>query len=149
MFHRPESVDYLLAQICRLHHSRAHALLEEVGLYRGQPHVLRVLWEREGCTHTELAARLHVQPATITRMLQRMERAGFVERRSDPEDQRVSRVYLTEAGRAVQEGVQQIWHTLEEESLAGFGPEERVLLRGVFVRLRDNLMRATGGKHPF
>ena len=145
----PESIDYLLAQICRLHHSRAHTLLEEIGLYRGQPHVLRALWEEEGRTHSELAARLHVQPATITRMIQRMERAGFVERRSDPEDQRVSRVYLTEAGRAIQEGVQQIWHTLEEETLAGFGPEERGLLHDIFVRLRDNLMRATGGKHPF
>ena len=149
MFHRPESVDYLLAQICRLHHSRAHTLLEEIGLYRGQPHVLRVLWEEEGCTHSELAARLHVQPATITRMIQRMERAGFVERRSDPEDQRVSRVYLTEAGRAVQEDVQQIWHTLEEETFAGLSPGERVLLRRFFVQLRENLMRVTGGKHPF
>jgi DNA-binding MarR family transcriptional regulator len=149
MFHRPESVDYLLAQICRLHHSRAHTLLEEIGLYRGQTHVLRVLWEREGCTHSELATRLHVQPATITRMIQRMERAGFVERRPDPEDQRVSRVYLTEAGRAVQGDVQQIWHTLEEETFAGLSPEERALLRRFFVQLRDNLMRVTGGKHPF
>ena len=54
----PESIDYLLAQICRLHHARAHALLEEIGLYRGQPPVLRALWEEEGRTHSELAARL-------------------------------------------------------------------------------------------
>lgn len=74
---QPESIDYLLAQICRLHRIRAHALLEDLGLYRGQPPVLRALWEREGLTHSELAARLHVQPATITKMIQRMERTGF------------------------------------------------------------------------
>jgi DNA-binding MarR family transcriptional regulator len=145
----PESIDYLLAQICRLHHIRAHALLEEIGLYRGQPPMLRVLWEKEGRTHSELAARMHVQPATITKMIQRMERAGFVGRRQDSEDQRVSRVYLTEAGRAIQADVQQVWRTLEEEAFVGFSPEERVLLHRFFLQIRDNLIRVSGGKPPF
>ena len=143
---QPESIDYLLAQICRLHRIRAHALLEDLGLYRGQPPVLRALWEREGLTHSELAARLHVQPATITKMIQRMERTGFVERRPDPKDQRLSRVYLTEAGRLIRDDVQQVWSTLEEETFEGFGPEEDVLIRQFFLRIRDNLMQVTGGK---
>jgi hypothetical protein len=40
---KPESLDFLLVQICRLHHARAHTLLEEFGLYRGQPPVLYAL----------------------------------------------------------------------------------------------------------
>lgn len=143
---QPESIDHLLAQICRLHHIRAHALLEDLGLYRGQPPVLRALWQREGLTHSELAARLHVQPATITKMIQRMERTGFVERRPDPKDQRLSRVYLTEAGRLIRDDVQRVWFTLEEETFEGFGPEEDVLIRQFFLRIRDNLMHVTGGK---
>jgi DNA-binding MarR family transcriptional regulator len=141
-----ESLDSLFAQICRLKHARVHTLLEELGLYRGQPSVLQALWEQEGLMHTELARRLQVQPATITKMLQRMERAGFVERRPDPEDQRVSRVYLTEAGRAVRAGVQQVWRRLEEEAFAGFTPEERALLRRFFVQIRENLMHVSGGQ---
>lgn len=141
-----ESLDSLFAQICRLKHARIHTLLETLGLYRGQPSVLQALWEQEGLMHTELARRLQVQPATITKMLQRMEKAGFIERRPDPEDQRVSRVYLTDAGRAVRADVQQVWRQLEEEAFAGFTLEEQVLLRRFFLQVRENLKHVTGGE---
>ena len=140
-----ESLDSLFAQICRLKHARIHTLLEALGLYRGQPSVLQALWEHEGLMHTELARHLQVQPATITRMLQRMEKAGFVERRPDPEDHRVSRVYLTETGKAVRADVQQVWRQLEEEAFAGFTLEEQALLRRFFLRIRENLRHVTGG----
>ena len=141
-----ESLDSLFAQICRLKHARIHTLLETLSLYRGQPSVLQALWEQEGLMHTELARRLQVQPATITKMLQRMEKAGFVERRPDPDDQRVSRVYLTDAGRAVRADVQQVWRQLEEEAFASFTLEERVLLRRFFLQVRENLKHVTGGE---
>jgi DNA-binding MarR family transcriptional regulator len=144
-----EPIGLLLAQVSKLHHARAHALLEELGLYRGQPHMLRALWAEEGQTHSELARRLHVTPATTTKMLKRMEKAGFVERRHDAEDQRVSRVYLTEAGRSIRDDVQRVWHTLEEETFAELNLEERLLLRRLFLQMRENLVRATGDKPPF
>ena len=143
---KSESIDFLLAQICRLHHARAHTLLETLGLYHGQPPMLRALWKQEGLTHSELAARLHVQPATMTKMVQRMEKAGFIERKSDPNDQRVSRVYLTDAGRAVKAEVKQVWRTLEDETFDGFTMEERVLLRRFFLQMRENLLQVTGDK---
>jgi DNA-binding MarR family transcriptional regulator len=136
-------LDFLLAQICKLHHARAHTLLEELGLYRGQPLMLYALWEQEGLTHSELAARLQVKPATITKMINRMVKTGFVRRRSDPEDQRVSHVYLTDAGRAIQNEVERVWRTLEEETFVGFSLEERVLLRRFFLQMRDNLLQVT------
>ncbi|MFN2240719.1 MAG: MarR family winged helix-turn-helix transcriptional regulator [Anaerolineae bacterium] len=141
----PESLDRLFAEICRLKHGRVHTLYEALGLYRGQPRMLRVLWDQEGLTHTELSRQLQVQPATITKMLQRMEKAGFVVRRHDPDDQRVSRVYLTQAGRAVRDDVQQVWRRLEEEAFAGFTEEESALLRQFFLRIRANLMQVSGG----
>lgn len=143
MFHRPESVDYLLAQICRLHHSRAHTLLEEIGLYRGQPPVLGMLWEQEGRTHSELAERIHVTPATVSKMIQRMEKAGFVIRRPDAEDQRISRVYLTDAGRAILSDVKHAMDELESETFAGFTEEELAWSRKLLLRIRENLSEAT------
>ncbi len=140
----PEPLDLLLAQVSRLHYHRSHELLEALGLYRGQPPVLRALQKQEGLTHTELAQRLRVTPATITRMLQRMEKAGFVTRRPDPADQRLSRVYLTDAGRAVQAEIRQVLRTMEEDEFSGFTEEERAEMRRLLLRLRDNLLRATG-----
>ena len=139
------SVDLLIGEVCKLHYRRVHTLLDDLGLYRGQPRLLHALWEREARTHSELAEHLNVQPATITKMLQRMQEAGFVQRRQDPEDQRVSRVYLTAAGRDIQERVQQVWQQLEEEALAGFTLEERILLRRFLVQVHDNLQRASQG----
>ncbi len=139
----PESLGRSLGEVCRLKHKRMHTLLHGLGLHRGQPSVLRALWEEEGLTHTELTRRLNVRPATITKMIARMERAGFVERRSDPHDQRISRVYLTETGRNIREEVQRIWHTLDEETLAGFTPQEQELLRQFLLRIRENLNRLT------
>ena len=72
----PKSMDFLLGQVSRLHRYRAHELLDRFGLYRGQPPLLFELWKQEGLTHTELAARLGITSATITRMIQRMEKSG-------------------------------------------------------------------------
>jgi DNA-binding MarR family transcriptional regulator len=140
-----ETLDFLFAQICKLKHARVQSLLEGIGLYRGQPPVLRALWAQDGLTHTDLARTLEVQPATITKMINRMEKNGFVQRRQDADDQRVWRVYLTDAGRAVQEDVRQVWRTLEQEAFDGFTIEERVLLRRFFLQMRQNLIRASDG----
>lgn len=139
----PQTMDWLLAQVCHHHHHRAHELLDIIGLYRGQPPVLYALWEQEGLTHGELAERLHNTPATISRMLQRMEKTGFIQRRPDVQDHRISRVYLTDAGRAIQSQMQAIWTRIEIETFAGFSPEELELLRSYLLRLRANLVQTT------
>lgn len=139
-----ESLDFLLGQVCKLHRGRMFTLFEELGLYHGQPPMLFVLWEQDGQTHSELAGRLHIQASTVTKMVQRMEKAGFIERRPDPADQRVSRVYLTDVGHAVREDVNRVWRQLEDETFAGFTSEEQVLLRRFFLQMRENLLRAGG-----
>ena len=136
-----QATSHLLVQTCKLLRIRAHALLEEIGLYGGQQFVLMALWQKEGITHSELAGQLHVRPATITNALKRMERAGFVERRQDAEDQRVSRVYLTDAGRNIRDAVEGVWRELEKQTFAGFSSEERTLLDQFLLRIRNNLMR--------
>ena len=140
------SIDFLIAQVGRRHHKRAHALLEELGLYHGQPRLLGALWREEGQTQSELAGRLRVRPATMTKMLQRMAEAGFVERRRDSKDQRLVRVYLTDAGRQVQEKVHQVWAQMEHDVLEGFDPAERRQLRAYLLRIRENLREKERGK---
>jgi len=141
--HGRDSISLLLGRVCKLHHARVRALFHALGLYRGQPPLLFALWERDGQTHTELAERLHVHPATLSKMVRRMAKAGFVESRPDAEDQRVSRVYLEEAGRAVKPEVRRVEESLEKETLAGFSEEERKVLREYLNRIRDNLIRAS------
>jgi DNA-binding MarR family transcriptional regulator len=145
MARRPlqETTSHLLARTCRLLRARAQALLDEIGLYGGQQFILCALWEQEGVTQSELAEQLHVQPATITNALKRMEKAGWVERRHDLEDHRVSRVYLTDAGRAVRGGVEAAWGKLEGRALAGLSADEIAVLRQWLSQIRDNLVGET------
>jgi len=141
-FHsRPDSIGFLLAWTCKRYRFWIHAQLAAIGLHRGQQFVLRSLWVQEGLTHSELAEQLHIQPATISNALKRMEKAGFVERRPDAKDQRVSRVYLTDAGRNIREAVEEAWNALEEQAFAGFSPAERDQLRGFILRVLENLDR--------
>jgi DNA-binding MarR family transcriptional regulator len=117
-----------------------HKALEGLGLYRGQPRLLHVLWEREGITHSELARELHIQPATVTKMLQRMEKAGFLERKHDQQDERVSRVFLTPRGRDIKERVTETMEELTGIVEKGFDKAELAAFRGFLMRVRDNLM---------
>ena len=134
-----DTVSYMLAQVCKLHRQRADNFLNEIGLHVGQEMFLTALWEQEGITQSELAEQLLLQPATVTNTLRRLERDGLVDRRTDPDDQRVSRVYVTGKGRALEAPVRGKWSQLESESFAGLSAEERMLLRRLLLQVYRNL----------
>jgi DNA-binding MarR family transcriptional regulator len=134
-----KSISYLIAQVGKLHRNKAAELLAECGLYVGQEQFLMHLWQADGQTQSEIAEWLCVQPATVTRMLARMEKAGLVRREQDAEDARVSRVYLTEQGRELREPVEKAWQELERQTVASFNAEERALLRQLLLQLQMNL----------
>jgi DNA-binding MarR family transcriptional regulator len=88
-----------------------------------------VVARQDGLTQSEIANQLAVQGATVTNMLQRLEEAGLVTRRRDPDDNRLVRVYLTEAGRQKERSINQQFGHLQELIFKGIGEEERVVLR--------------------
>lgn len=58
----------------------------------------------------------------------------------DPADERVSRVYLTDAGREIQHDVQRLWQAFETQALAGFSEQEVGFFQGFLTRLHDNML---------
>ena len=135
----PEYIAPLLAKTCKLKHQRMHKLLEGLGLYQGQPSVLRALWRQDGLMHSELAESLNRSPSTITNMVKRMEKAGFVVRRPDPRDERISRVYLTDTGCRIRTAVEDVWRTFEEQVFVGFSEEELAMLCEFLLRICQNM----------
>ena len=133
------TIGYTLVGVCRAHRNRAAEALARVGLYVGQEWILLRLREQEGMTQSELAEACAVEGPTISKGLQRMERAGLVARRADTVDARVSRVYLTDQGRAVCVAVDEIWANLEERTVADLSAEERALLRRLLLQVERNL----------
>ncbi len=134
-----ETAGFALAKACRAHRVNVGAALAEVGLHVGQEMVLLELWREDGLKGGELAARLRVEPPTVTRMLQRLEGCGLVERRKDPDDARGVRVHLTEGGRALEGPVTARWGRVEGRAFRGMSEEEKALLRGLLARVRENL----------
>jgi MarR family transcriptional regulator, organic hydroperoxide resistance regulator len=139
-----ETTGYLLARVCKAHRGSVDATLVEVGLHVGQEMVLLRLWRRDGLSPSELADRLGVEPPTVTNMLSRMEKAGFLERRRDSKDARCTRVYLTKRGRELRESVERRWDAVEERAFARLTAEEETLLRGLLARIHDNLTQEPG-----
>ncbi len=82
--------------LSRLHHMAFRSLFREEWLPPAQAGAMRVIIRSPGLSQRELADRLHIKRATATVMLQKMEKAGHIERRPDQEDQRISRIYPTE-----------------------------------------------------
>ncbi len=112
-----ESIGYLLVQAAKEHRGRVSSAFSDLGVRVGQDMVLLRLWQEDGLTPGELANRLKVEPGTVSKVLGRMEKAGLVTRRRDPEDARSFRVYLTERGKALREPVESRWHGVEDRML--------------------------------
>jgi MarR family transcriptional regulator, organic hydroperoxide resistance regulator len=74
--------------------------------------VLMTLWHTDGITQQELAEWLLVTKANVVGLIDRVSAAGWVERRQDPQDRRVNRLYLTEAGRKLARKAQPGQHAL-------------------------------------
>jgi len=96
-------------QICFAVYSAAHAFaqaykphLDPMGLTYPQYLVMLLLWEEDGRSVNELGQPLHLDSGTLTPLLKRMEKAGFVTRQRDTKDERVMRIHLTEQGRSLQ-----------------------------------------------
>lgn len=134
-----EDLNYQLIHLLKEHRQRAEEGLSQLGLHVSQELVLFVLWQEEGLSQSELAARLSVEPPTLTKALQRMERAGLLTRRADTQDTRVSRVYLTEEGRALYVPALKVWQDLETQTFRGMTEIEKALLRRLLQQAVSNL----------
>ena len=89
----------------------------------------------------ELAASMHLSPATVTATLKLLERGGYVRRIADDKDQRINRVVLTESGEALmREGMRRM-DALDNMMLEGLSREEQEMLCRSLSKMRDNLSR--------
>lgn len=140
-----ETTGFLLAKVCRAHRTGLGALLAPLGLHVGQEMVLLELWREDGLRGGELAERLGVEPPTMTRTLRRLESCGLVKRQPDPEDARSTRFHLTEEGRALRAPVDDLWNRVETRVVAGMTAGEEVLLRGLLLKVRQNLEAGSAG----
>jgi DNA-binding MarR family transcriptional regulator len=121
--------------------TRAYApLLAPLGVTYPQYLVLLVLWERDGLPVHRLGERLALDSGTLTPLLKRLERQRLVERHRGPADERVVRIHLTAAGRALRSKARKV--PIELACRAGYDLASERSVREL-VRLRDELAALT------
>ncbi|HXZ17755.1 MAG TPA: MarR family transcriptional regulator [Roseiarcus sp.] len=111
--------------------------LRMIGVSIPQCDVLTTLTEQEGVNQQELAKRLYVTKGNISGLLDRLEAAGFVERRSLVSDRRQYSIHLTEAGRAMAEKALAVQRTWLASTLGRLQETELDALEAQLLRLRD------------
>lgn len=118
------------------------------GVTAEQWKVLVRLWDAEGLTHGELSERIGKNKASITRLVDGLERRGLVQRVAGCADRRCKRVLLTDAGRALRQGLMtEVQRTLAEAQ-AGIPPEHMALCKDVLRSVLDNLLERPSRETP-
>ena len=113
--------------------------LSEIGLGSGQPKLLAYLSVHGPCRQKELADYFDVDPANVSRMLDSLEKGGFILRQTDGSSRRCDQVVLTDRGHQAQEAWQSRCAELETRMLNGFSEEERTQFASFLSRAYQNL----------
>jgi MarR family transcriptional regulator, transcriptional regulator for hemolysin len=114
----------------------------QFGITRAQWAVLVRLDRFEGLKQAELAEMLDLQPITLTRLLDRLCESGLIERRSDPNDRRAKRLFLTAAARPLLEHLAELGEDMMGTALAGVSRESVEHIVGQLAIMKENLRQA-------
>jgi DNA-binding MarR family transcriptional regulator len=139
------TLPHLLADSARLLRRDFDARVRELGMTSPQARLLLILHHTEGENQGFYAERLEVEPISLTRMIDRMEDSGLVERRPDPADRRAWRLFLTAKSLLVIDQVRTCLAGLEDEMLAGLDPAARESLAQMLETVRANFTNARAG----
>nr|WP_298120938.1 MarR family transcriptional regulator [uncultured Pseudoxanthomonas sp.] len=133
------TIGYLIADLSRLFGRVFDRRAAHLGLTRVQWRALKRIHQSEGITQSELADLLDMEPIAVGRVIDRLQKAGFVERRSDPDDRRVWRLHLLPQSDAVMHDIEAVATSVREDCLAGVDPDELVTAMKVLGQVRENL----------
>ena len=137
---------FLIHDVSRLRRVVLDRALKPLGVTRSQWWVLAFLSRRDGMTQTALASDLDLTKVAIGGLLDRMEAAGFVERRPDQRDGRIRRVYLTSTGTRLVDKVRDHVERVEQEILADATDEQLRAAAQVLIVIKRTLLSMVEGE---
>jgi len=112
-----------------------------LGVTRAQWKVLFRLERQSGLRQIELADMLDIEPITLSRIVDRLEEAGHVERVADPADRRAWRLHVTPKAQPLIEKLRRVADEMIAEAFAGIEPRDIEITRKVLARARENAAR--------
>jgi MarR family transcriptional regulator, transcriptional regulator for hemolysin len=134
-----DTLGFLLHDSARLMRRDFERRTRALGLTRAQWQTLFHLQRNEGCNQVTLADMLEVEPITLARVIDRLEFAGLVERRADPNDRRARLLFLGARAMPLLQELRTLGAATREVALVGITEDERVLLMDLLTKMRANL----------
>lgn len=135
---------FLIHDVSRLRRNAFDQLMRPLGVTRSQWWVIAHLSRHDGMMQTDLATLLDIGKVTLGGLVDRLEAGGWVERRADPSDRRVKRVFLTKTAHGLINDMRSVEHRHNSSVLKGFSREERTQLTDMLSRVKQNLSDMVG-----
>jgi MarR family transcriptional regulator, organic hydroperoxide resistance regulator len=129
------------AQRSLMAHLKDRLSAEGLSITVVQAGMLFLLNQQDGRTMTELSRLLFTENSSMTRLVDRMEKAGLVQRQTDPQDRRTLIISITEAGRKQSVAAKKIVKGVNEEIKTNLSAEELEIFKKVLGRLKKNYSR--------
>lgn len=133
---------YRMADNSRLLRRLFDERVRDHGLTAAQARLLLSLDRQNGENQAFYADMLEVEPITLTRIVDRMEEAGWLERRPDPSDRRARRLHLTAKSKGIVTDLRGITEDMFEQVLDGLSEKEREQLAAMLELIGRNLVAA-------
>ena len=137
----PDHVGYLIGDVSRMLRTVYDRRVEPLGLTRAQWLVLARISRIEGCTQTELAAELEIKKPTLGKLLERLEEKMWVTRRSDANDARSKRVFLTKRAGPVLDEMFSLADEVLDAAISGLNRKEADELNAALLQVKSNLSK--------
>src|SRR3954469_10899450 len=135
-----EYIGVVISDVARLLRTEFDRRVRRLGITRGQWLVLTRLHRRARASHSELAEMMEVEKATAGRMIDRLVANGWVERRAQPGDRRVKRVYLTPEAERVHKRIWRVAEDTVDTALADLSARESKQLFALLQRVKGTLV---------
>ena len=141
---------FLIHDVSRLRRTAFDKRMRPLGITRSQWSVLARISRHgnEGITQTELAGILALGKVALGGLIDRLEASGFVERRADPSDRRINRVYLTRKGHAGLDGMVKVAMAMNAKVMHGISAEHQTLLADILQKMKTNLLALEESEAP-
>ena len=139
-----ESLHYLLMANHFMIQNALVTSVKDTGLTSGQPKVLDYLKDHNGAVQKDIAAGCHIEPASLTAILNGMETKGLIERRLCPDNHRFYNVYLTETGRLYVGRLENEFDTIESYALQNFSEADKEQLIEYLSRIYNTMLNYKG-----
>jgi MarR family transcriptional regulator, transcriptional regulator for hemolysin len=133
------SFGFLVNDVARLFGRRFDHNGRRLGLTRAQCRTLGYLARNEGINQAGLADLLEIRPMTLVRQIDRMEEAGWIERRPDPADRRARRLFLTGKAWPILDRIWDVANETRDEALTRLSADESDHLIELLCRVHGAL----------